>query len=218
MTTPAQWGPVVWRFLHMTAQRIGIKREQIHQIISIRLKKDLLDELNIKVLLFQKVLLDLAWVLPCKQCRDHFKYFMSREETITTDNVRPYIVDLHNRVSKQLGKEVYDFNLPATKTLLAEMYKNNNYTEHACLVLYCVLHGYDHDMYGRYVAFVENMKQLLYHMEDFELSHFLQEYVFVQPDKTKMLDALRRAYCRYLTLKGIKCMTDIELEAKFQIK
>ena len=109
MADPNQWGPLVWKILHIQAEHLG------KQTIPM-LKKD-------ESLLIHKFLKQIYFILPCSICKNHYNeyYLTHSSKEIQYDSMHTFLVnyfyDLHNRVNEKNSKNIY-------KTEELEIYKS----------------------------------------------------------------------------------------------
>jgi Erv1 / Alr family len=97
-----EWGPLIWALLHALAERAGRARDPFVQA----------DERNI----WPKFLRAVADVLPCPNCREHYKEWLATHpftplKTIPYEElgdwIRRYLFDLHNNVNERNEKPIF---------------------------------------------------------------------------------------------------------------
>jgi hypothetical protein len=95
----AQWGPTIWKLLHIAASRIGCG-------------VDIIDTDSANAFYF--VINRLNEVLPCAECKSHTKAYISSHKfdprTLTGFELRLYIeqwlLDFHNAVRSRKGQPI----------------------------------------------------------------------------------------------------------------
>lgn len=105
-----EWGPFVWLLLHALAERFG-------QVITELYRND-------EVRAWQSLLAATGDMLPCSDCRGHFKTWLSSHPVTPISKtpyselkewIRKWIWSLHEDVNKRLGKPSFPYeNLTAT--------------------------------------------------------------------------------------------------------
>jgi hypothetical protein len=110
---PSIWGPLAWSCIHALAaeydkrympsvvepaNRLKLTRQQ-----KVRLSNQV-SRLNGEIVTLQWFNL-LAWVLPCRPCRDSYSAFIL-EQTGLPHGAQAFAVELHNRVNAKLDKPV----------------------------------------------------------------------------------------------------------------
>jgi hypothetical protein len=115
---PEQWGPVVWKMLHISAERIG---RSTHPILEA-------DSANS----IQLIISGLPDVLPCVDCQNHARTYLQDNKFLAKDlsgsalrtYVRNYLFTFHNAVRARKGQPV----LIETPEACAALYETMNIT------------------------------------------------------------------------------------------
>jgi hypothetical protein len=110
------WGPILWRLLHGIADKYGslmsplfAKEQEIYWINLIN---------------------DTQKILPCKECKEHYKLYLSHNnpniiKTLSPSNqqlwVQNFFFNLHNEVNTSNNKPLFNFSD------LHNTYKNENF-------------------------------------------------------------------------------------------
>lgn len=98
MTTPKDWGPHLWKILHIYNEHIG---KQTNEILST-------DEIRA----FTQFLKSLEFAMPCAKCRAHYKrwriakpidQFMHYRGITLRTTVREWLWGLHDEVNRENG-------------------------------------------------------------------------------------------------------------------
>ena len=107
-----EWGPVIWRMLHLLAEKAG---KQTHEIL-----------INDEKRAWMTFVSSLTAILPCEECRDHATTYIKEHpfeppESYKAWNlyIRTYFYTFHEAVNERLEKPSYPFSG------LAEAYKNS---------------------------------------------------------------------------------------------
>lgn len=95
-----QWGPLLWKYLHITAERIGCSTNPILEA----------DSANSIQILIQ----GLPDIIPCPDCQSHARTYLSANKFITKDlkgcelqtYVRNYLFTFHAAVRARKGQPV----------------------------------------------------------------------------------------------------------------
>jgi hypothetical protein len=105
-----EWGPFVWTILHGLAERFG-------QVVTELYRND-------EVRAWQSLLAATGDMLPCSDCRDHFKTWLAAHPVTPIlkipyselkEWIRNWIWSLHEDVNARLGKPSFPYaNLTAT--------------------------------------------------------------------------------------------------------
>lgn len=100
MTTPKDWGPHLWKILHIYTEHIG---KQTNEILST-------DEIRA----FTQFLKSLEFAMPCAKCRAHYKrwrtakpidHFMYYRGITLRTTVREWLWGLHDEVNRENSLE-----------------------------------------------------------------------------------------------------------------
>ena len=114
--TNCEWGPILWRLLHGIADKYGKLMSPLF------IKEQELSWVNL--------INDTMKILPCKECREHYKIYLSNnnpkflktlpsnEQTLWVQN---FFFNLHNEVNLSNNKPLLDFKD------LHDTYKNVNF-------------------------------------------------------------------------------------------
>ena len=92
MANPKEWGPLVWKILHICCENLGKNTKSILQV----------DEINAFKIFLNKT----GSVLPCVLCRKHYnKYYLlhNKKDILYKDlkvYAKQYFYDLHEEVNK----------------------------------------------------------------------------------------------------------------------
>jgi len=119
---PKLWGPHGWKFLHyITLAYPDQPKEQD--------KKNIVD-------FFQNI----SKVLPCEKCRINFnnnliKYPLNENIVQSRDNLVNWLIDVHNEVNIETGKDIYNPNNIYDDYLKC----NNNNTYLSCGIIVLIL-------------------------------------------------------------------------------
>lgn len=98
MTTPKDWGPHLWKILHIYTEHIG---KQTNEILST-------DEIRA----FTNFLKSLEFAMPCAKCRAHYKrwrvakpidHFIHYRGITLRNTVREWVWGLHDDVNRENG-------------------------------------------------------------------------------------------------------------------
>ena len=95
-----QWGPLLWKYLHITAERIGCSSNPILE----------LDSANS----IQLLISGLADIIPCPDCQAHARAYLFENKFITKDlkccelqtYVRNYLFAFHTAVRTRKGQPI----------------------------------------------------------------------------------------------------------------
>lgn len=95
-----QWGPLLWKYLHITAERIGCSTNPILEA----------DSANSIQILIQ----GLPDIIPCPDCQSHARTYLSANKFVTKDlkgcelqtYVRNYLFTFHAAVRARKGQPV----------------------------------------------------------------------------------------------------------------
>ena len=103
MANPNEWGPLVWKILHVLSEKFGSNTNTILQN----------DELNA----FDHFVKDLIYILPCPMCRKHYKeyYKLHYKKNIKYTDLKnfskKYFYNLHDEINKSKNNESPPFDL-----------------------------------------------------------------------------------------------------------
>lgn len=94
MANPKEWGPLLWKILHISCEGLGRNTKSLLQA----------DELNA----FKNFLVKTGSVLPCVICRKHYSaYYMKNKRDIAYSELKEYakhyFYELHEQVNKEKG-------------------------------------------------------------------------------------------------------------------
>jgi len=103
---PEQWGPIIWKYLHCTAERMGQSGNTIVDT----------DQAN-----FMEVMLStLPQIIPCKNCQEHAVAYCSGNpppplrglygQTLR-ETVRNWLFAFHNHVRSQKGQSIQMYTI-----------------------------------------------------------------------------------------------------------
>ena len=98
MANPNEWGPILWKIVHICSVNLGKERNSL-------LQKDQINYYNN----FTK---QIGFILPCKVCRKHYyDYALKHKKTIEYDELKEYSIqyflNLHNEVNKEKDKPIF---------------------------------------------------------------------------------------------------------------
>ena len=98
MANPNEWGPILWKIVHICSVNLGKERNSL-------LQKDQINYYNN----FTK---QIGFILPCKVCRKHFyDYALKHKKTVEYDELKEYSIqyflNLHNEVNKEKDKPIF---------------------------------------------------------------------------------------------------------------
>ena len=101
-SNPSIWGPSFWYTLHNSALQFPI------------------DPTPFASQTMLNFILALPWILPCSNCSEHAKQFLSaypdlREAVSSRDNIFKFFWDFHNHVNVNTGKKPITFSDAFTK-------------------------------------------------------------------------------------------------------
>ena len=108
MANPNEWGPILWKIVHICSVNLGKERNSL-------LQKDQINYYNN----FTK---QIGFVLPCKLCRKHYyDYALKHKKSVEYDELREYSIEyflnLHNEVNREKDKPIFtrdDYQIYAT--------------------------------------------------------------------------------------------------------
>jgi hypothetical protein len=115
--TNCEWGPILWRILHGLAEHYG---KLMYPLF-------LKEEENA----WPKFIEQTQYILPCKECREHYKdYYLKNKPSILKNLsseqkgvwIKNYFFNLHNEVNIRNDKSLFEYSN------LHNTYKNINYT------------------------------------------------------------------------------------------
>lgn len=117
MADPNEWGPLVWKILHIQTEHLG------KQTIAM-LKKD-------ELLLIHKLLKQIYYILPCYVCKKHYNeyYLKHSSKDIEYDAIHNFLInyfyDLHNCVNERNAKSLFKKeDLEIYKSYTRDQYSN----------------------------------------------------------------------------------------------
>ena len=98
MANPNEWGPILWKIVHICSVNLGKERNSL-------LQKDQINYYNN----FTK---QIGFILPCKVCRKHFyDYALKHKKSVEYDELKEYSIqyflNLHNEVNKEKDKPIF---------------------------------------------------------------------------------------------------------------
>ena len=98
MANPSEWGPVLWKIIHIVSTKLGNQTNKILQS----------DELNY----YNNFTKNLGTVLPCKLCRKHYyDYALKNKKTVEYNELREYSINyymkLHNEINEEKGRPLF---------------------------------------------------------------------------------------------------------------
>ena len=101
MANPNEWGPLLWKILHITSLSLGKHTIQLLQQDEINALKQFIKQVGL--------------VIPCKICKTHYiEYSRSHKINYTyvelRDSVSYYYWNLHSEINKSNGKHDIEFN------------------------------------------------------------------------------------------------------------
>jgi hypothetical protein len=115
--TNCEWGPILWRILHGLAAKYG-------RLMYVSFIKE-------ENLTWQKLIEQTQYILPCKDCRLHYKNYLTKNnpsilKTLTHEQqalwVQHFFFNLHNEINIKNNKPLFDFSS------LHTTYNSVNYT------------------------------------------------------------------------------------------
>lgn len=115
--TNCEWGPILWRILHGLAEHYG---KLMYPLF-------LKEEENA----WPKFIEQTQYILPCKECREHYKDYYLKNKPFILKNlsseqkgvwIKNYFFNLHNEVNIRNDKPLFEYSN------LHNTYKNINYT------------------------------------------------------------------------------------------
>jgi len=116
MANPNEWGPILWKIIHICSVHLGDEKNAL-------LQKDQINYYNN----FTK---QIGILLPCKVCRKHYyDYALKHKKSVEYYDLKEYSINyffnLHNEINKEKDKVLFtkdDFFLAYSN------YKSNNLT------------------------------------------------------------------------------------------
>lgn len=98
MANPNEWGPILWKIVHICSVNLGKERNSL-------LQKDQINYYNN----FTK---QIGFILPCRVCRKHFyDYALKHKKSVEYDELKEYSIqyflNLHNEVNKEKDKPIF---------------------------------------------------------------------------------------------------------------
>jgi len=92
MANPKEWGPHVWKILHICSEKLGKNTTQITQMDEIRA--------------YNTFIYKLLYVLPCNTCKEHYnKYIMKYRKDVPYNELKKYgrnfYYNLHEDVNRR---------------------------------------------------------------------------------------------------------------------
>ena len=98
MANPNEWGPILWKIVHICSVNLGKERNSL-------LQKDQINYYNN----FTK---QIGFILPCRVCRKHFyDYALKHKKSVEYDELIEYSIqyflNLHNEVNKEKDKPIF---------------------------------------------------------------------------------------------------------------
>jgi hypothetical protein len=91
MADPKEWGPTLWKIIHICSENLGKHSKQIIQ-------KDELLYFN----MFQK---KLATILPCKICKTHYIEYMKNIKEVSYAELKDYGKKYYYNLHKEINDE-----------------------------------------------------------------------------------------------------------------
>lgn len=98
---PAEWGPILWKYLHCLAEKIGNTGNKIVDT----------DQANY----FEQMLQQLPLIIPCQECQQHTAAYISSNHIPTLkglygedlrNSARTWLFNFHNSVRQQKGQPI----------------------------------------------------------------------------------------------------------------
>lgn len=119
-----QWGPLVWKYLHIAAEKIGYGSNPI-------LDADSANSI-------QLIITGLPDILPCTDCQNHARSYIQEHKFITKDlngtrlrtYVREYLFTFHNTVRRRKGQPILVETPEACSALYASTVISNTDDKH----------------------------------------------------------------------------------------
>lgn len=111
--TNCEWGPILWKLLHGLANKYG-------KVISPLFLKE-------QELFWQKLFHETLHILPCKECREHYKTYLDNNNPSILKTLSPqeqihwvqmFFFTLHNEINVRNNKPLFEFDA------LHDLYKN----------------------------------------------------------------------------------------------
>ena len=98
MANPSEWGPVLWKIIHIVTTKLG---EQTNKILQN-------DELNY----YSNFTKSIGTALPCNVCRKHYyDYALKNKRTVEYSELRDYSIDyymkLHNEINEEKSRPIF---------------------------------------------------------------------------------------------------------------
>jgi hypothetical protein len=98
MANPNEWGPILWKIVHICSVNLGKETNSL-------LQKDQINYYNN----FTK---QIGFILPCKVCRKHYyDYALKQKKSVEYYELREYSIEyflnLHNEVNKEKDKLIF---------------------------------------------------------------------------------------------------------------
>jgi len=99
MADPKEWGPTLWKILHIVSEQLGKNTNLVIQ--------------NDEMTYFKAFQRKVYFILPCKICREHYKEEMKNIKDIQYTNFKIYgktfYLNIHNNVNKRNSTKLYTF-------------------------------------------------------------------------------------------------------------
>lgn len=98
MANPSEWGPLLWKIIHVVSTKLGTQTYKLLQI----------DELNY----YNNFTRQIGYVLPCKVCKKHYyDYALKNKKMIEYYELRDYSIkyylNLHNEINSEKNKSQF---------------------------------------------------------------------------------------------------------------
>ena len=91
MANPKEWGPHIWKILHICSENLGKNTQPILQVDEIRA--------------FNTFVNKLLYLLPCSICREHYnKYILKYKKDLIYDEFKIYGRDFFYKIHEDVNK------------------------------------------------------------------------------------------------------------------
>lgn len=103
--TNCEWGPIIWRILHGLANKYG-------SLMSPLYSKE-------EELFWGKLILEVEFILPCKDCRKHYKEYLLKNPisafkklpaNLRKDWIKKFFWNLHNEINIRNEKPIFEYD------------------------------------------------------------------------------------------------------------
>lgn len=117
MADPKEWGPLLWKIIHIQCEKLG---KQTHHLFQ-----------NDELIVFNRFVKQIYYIIPCDICKKHYndyssKYMIKHIEYKNLHNfARTYFFNLHNNINISNVKEIYKIeDLDIYNSITKEMYNS----------------------------------------------------------------------------------------------